>query len=245
MKSKSKENSSKAGNDKIITLVTGANKGVGYETVRRLIKEGHCVYLAARNPKLGKAAAQETGANFIELDVTSDDSVKLAVEYITINEARLDILINNAGVSGPIREAQDYTPDDAMPVVLTNLVGYVRMMHAFIPLLKKSGNPQIINVSSGLGSFGLFHDKKRIESRFGSPLYAASKAAINMLTARYASLLPDIRINAVDPGMTATDLSGGNGHSLKEGTDAIIRLAIHAPDSPTGTFQDLDGEIPW
>jgi NAD(P)-dependent dehydrogenase (short-subunit alcohol dehydrogenase family) len=99
-------------------------------------------------------------------------------------------------------------------------------------------------VSSGLGSFGLAHDESRSESRAPSPLYAASKSAINMLTVRYAQLLPGIRINAADPGMTATELSGGPGQSVKDGTDAIVALALGGPDSPTGAFRDGDGDLP-
>jgi NAD(P)-dependent dehydrogenase (short-subunit alcohol dehydrogenase family) len=146
---------------------------------------------------------------------------------------------------GTLAEAKDYTAADATTVLLTNVVGYVRMIHAFLPLLERSANPRIVNVSSGLGSFGLFHDEGRIESRFGSPLYAASKAGINMLTARYARLLPHIRINTADPGMTATDLSGGRGQTVHDGTDAIIAYALAAPDGVSGTFRDRDGDLPW
>jgi len=91
----------------------------------------------------------------------------------------------------------------------------------------------------------LFHDENRIESRIGTPLYGAAKAAINMLTVRYARLLPNMRINAADPGMTATDLSGGRGHSVHEGADAIVAFALGGPDSPTGAFRDRDGDLPW
>jgi NAD(P)-dependent dehydrogenase (short-subunit alcohol dehydrogenase family) len=226
-------------------LVTGGNKGIGLETVRRLAEAGYRVYLGARNPDLGKKAAGEVGAQFLELDVTCDASVEQAAKLVESAEGRLDVLVNNAGVTGPIAEAGDYTADDAAAVLLTNVVGYVRMIHAFLPLLERSTNPRIVNVSSGLGSFGLFHDDSRIESRFGSPLYAASKAGINMLTARYARLLPHMRINTADPGLTATDLSGGQGHSVQDGTDAIIAYALASPDAVSGTFRDRDGDLPW
>ena len=228
-----------------VALVTGANKGIGLETARRLVEAGYRVYLGARNPELGKTAADRIGAQFLEVDVTSQESVDRAAEVVEQADGRLDVLVNNAGVSGPIAEAKDYTPDDATTVLLTNVVGYVRMIHAFLPLLERSENPRIVNVSSGLGSFGLFHDDSRIESRFGSPLYAASKAGINMLTARFARLLPHIRINAADPGMTATDLSSGQGHSVHDGTDAIIAYALAGPGSVSGTFRDRDGDLPW
>ena len=231
--------------DAPVALVTGGNKGIGLETVRRLVKAGYRVYLTARDPGLGEPAADEAGVRFLELDVTSDASVEHAAGVIEAAEGHLDVLVNNAGITGPVADAKDYTADDATAVLLTNVVGYVRVIHAFLPLLERSTNPRIVNVSSGLGSFGLFHDDSRIESRFGSPLYGAAKAAINMLTARYARLLPTMRVNAADPGMTATDLSGGQGHTVKDGTDAIIAYALDGPGGVTGTFRDRDGDLPW
>jgi NAD(P)-dependent dehydrogenase (short-subunit alcohol dehydrogenase family) len=228
-----------------VALVTGANKGIGLETARRLIEAGYRVYLGARNPEAGKSAADLIGARFLDVDVTSQESVDRAAETVEQTDGRLEVLVNNAGITGPIAEAKDYTADDAATVLLTNVVGYVRVIHAFLPLLERSAHPRIVNVSSGLGSFGLFHDESRIESRFGSPLYAASKAGINMLTARYARLLPHIRINTADPGMTATDLSSGQGHSVHDGTDAIIAYALAAPGSVSGAFRDRDGDLPW
>lgn len=228
-----------------VALVTGANKGIGFETVRRLVEADYRVYLGARNAVLGKAAANAIGAIFVELDVTSDESVDAAAAHVKRADGRLDVLVNNAGVSGPLGDAHDYTAADAATVFMTNVIGYVRMIHAFLPLLERSDNPRIVNVSSGLGSFGLFNDPSRLESRFGSPLYGASKAAINMLTARFARLLPDIRINVADPGLTATDLSGGQGQSVHDGTDATIAYALGEPDGVSGTYRDRDGDLPW
>lgn len=233
------------GLDTTVTLVTGGNRGIGLETVRRLVAAGHRVYLGARNAVRGEAEAADVGAGFVQLDVTSDDSVERAAWTIEEEAGVLDVLVNNAGISGPLVDPHDYTADDATQVLLTNFVGYVRTIHAFLPLLERSSAPRIVNVSSGLGSFGLFHNPDRIESRFGSPLYGASKAAINMLTARYARLLPGIRVNAADPGMTATDLSHGEGHSLREGTDAVVALALDGPGGPSGTFRDRHGDLPF
>lgn len=231
--------------DSPIALITGANKGIGLETVRCLVDAGYRVYLTARNEELGTAAAREVRAQFLQLDVTSDESVERAATTVEHTDGRLDLLVNNAGIPGPLGDARDYTADDAAAVLLTNVVGYVRMIHAFLPLLERSADPRIVNVSSGLGSFGLFHDTSRIESRFGSPLYGAAKAGINMLTARYARLLPHIRMNVADPGLTATDLSGGEGHSVHDGTDAIIAFALDAPGGASGTFRDRAGDLPW
>jgi NAD(P)-dependent dehydrogenase (short-subunit alcohol dehydrogenase family) len=228
-----------------VSLVTGANKGIGLETVVRLVGSGHRVYLAARDPERGRAAADAAGASFVQLDVTSDESVHLAAELIKRNEGHIDLLVNNAGITGPVRDIHDYEGADMATVLLTNVAGYVRVIHAFLPLLERAPDPRIVNVSSGLGSFALAHDSSRIESRAPSPLYAAAKSAINMLTVRYAQSLPGIRINTADPGMTATDLSGGEGHSVKDGTDPIIAFALAGPDSPTGAYRDRDGDLPW
>jgi NAD(P)-dependent dehydrogenase (short-subunit alcohol dehydrogenase family) len=235
-----------------VSLVTGANKGIGLETVRRLLGAGHIVYLAARDVHRGQVAAEPLGARFVELDVTSDSSVSHAAERVRQEEGHLDVLVNNAGITGPFREVRDYTGEDATTVLMTNVVGYVRVMHAFLPLLELSSDPRIINVSSGLGSFGLLHDPSRKESTAGQPLYSASKAAVNMLSARYARLLPGIRINIADPGLTDTDLSrveghpgAGLGHSVEDGADAIVSLAIGGSDTPTGAYRDRDGDLPW
>ena len=228
-----------------VSLVTGANKGIGLEMVRRLIGAGHRVYLAARDAERGRAAAETLGARFVQLDVTSGDSVRRAAGIVEQEDGHLDVLVNNAGITGPVRDIHEYDGDAMAAVLLTNVAGYVRVIHAFLPLLERSSDPRIVNVSSGLGSFALAHDESRIESRAPSPLYAAAKSAINMLTVRYAQSLPGIRINAADPGMTATDLSGGQGHSVKDGTDAIIAFALGGPGTPTGAYRDRDGDLPW
>ena len=227
------------------TLITGANKGLGLETARRLLANGHDVWLAARDPDRGRSAANDVGGRFIELDVTSDVSVTRAAEMVEHEVGSLDVLINNAGLTGPLSDAHEYAAADVEAVLATNVVGYVRVIHAFLPLLERSPHPRIVNVSSGLGSFALAHDEDRVEFSAGTPLYSASKAAINMLTVRYARLLPGVRINVADPGMTATDLSGGQGHSVSDGADPIVAFALAGPDGPTGAFRDRDGDLPW
>ena len=203
------------------------------------------MYLAARDTERGRAAAEAIGARFVQLDVTSDDSVRGAAGTVEQEAGHLDVLVNNAGITGPVRDVHDYEGDDMAAVLLTDVAGDVRVIHAFLALLERSSDPRIVNVSSGLGSFALAHDESRSESRAPSPLYAAAKSAINMLTVRYAQLLPGIRINAADPGMTATDLSGGQGHSVEDGTDAIIAFALGGPGTPTGAYRDRDGDLPW
>ena len=141
-----------------VALVTGADKGIGLETARRLAGAGYRVYLTARSSEHGQAAAATAGAQFLELDVTSDKSVHHAAGCIEQTEGHLDVLVNNAGITGPMRDPHDYTAGDMTEVLLTNVVGYIRLIHAFLPLLEKSDDPRIVNVSSGLGSFTRFHD---------------------------------------------------------------------------------------
>jgi NAD(P)-dependent dehydrogenase (short-subunit alcohol dehydrogenase family) len=230
-----------------ITLITGANKGLGFEAARRLIAEGHSVYIGSRDPKRGRAAAEALGGRFLELDVTSDESVDAAVRDIRRRDGRLDVLINNAGIAGGAGIApRDVTAEDVSHVFETNVFGVVRVTHALLPLLLASENPVIVNVASGLGSIGVVIDPKRMESRFPTLAYSSSKSALTMLTVQYAKAFPEIRINVVDPGYTATDLNGNRGtQSVTEGTDAIVRMAIIDSDGPTGTFQDRDGIVPW
>ena len=228
-----------------IALVTGGNKGIGLETCRRLVEAGWRVHLASRNPNLGRTAAEMIGASFVQIDVTSDASVAAAAEQVEAADGRLDLLVDNAGMTGPVRDVRDITADDALEVIGTNVIGYIRVMHAFLPLLDRSDDPRIVNVSSGMGSFAILHDPERIEGTIPAPLYAASKAAINMLTTRYSRLLPTMRVNVADPGMTATDLSSARGHSVPEGTDAILSFALASPGGPTGRFRDRDGDLPW
>lgn len=222
------------------TLVTGANKGLGLEACRRLIAEGHAVWLAARSETKGRAAAAEIGARFVQLDVTDDESVKAAASTV----GQLDVLINNAGIGGEWIEAEATNADDLREVFETHVFGVVRVMHAFLPLLATPG--VVVNVSSGLGSLALTNDPQRMEHSATALGYPASKCALNMLTSQYAKSLPRLRINAVDPGYTATDLTGNQGtQTVKEGTDAIVRLALLPPDGPTGQFFDRHGPLAW
>jgi NAD(P)-dependent dehydrogenase (short-subunit alcohol dehydrogenase family) len=224
------------------TLITGANKGLGRETARRLLAEGHEVWLAARDTSLGQAAADELGARFVQLDVTDEDSVTAAAA----TGGRLDVLINNAGIAGGRKSAGEVTADDVRSVFETNVFGVVRVTRAFLPLLERSDGPVIVNVSSGMGSIGVTTDPGRFESTLIGIAYPASKTAVNMVTTQYAKAFPQIRINTVDPGYTATDLNGHNGtQSVEEGTDAIVAMAQLDPSGPTGTFVDRNGAVAW
>lgn len=227
------------------TLITGANKGLGLETARRLLASGHTVWMGGRDPDRGRQAAERLGGRFVQLDVTSDSSVQAAVATVTA-AGGLDVLINNAGISGPHVPAEQQTVADAIEVFDINVIGLVRTTVAFLSLLKTSAEATIVNVTSGLGSFDRVHDQDRIESKVNAPLYTASKAAVTMLTVQYARAFPDMRINAADPGYTATDLNGHSGtQTVLEGTDAVVELATRGGTGPTGTFIDRAGTAPF
>jgi NAD(P)-dependent dehydrogenase (short-subunit alcohol dehydrogenase family) len=214
-------------------FITGANKGLGHETARRLIELGHTVLLGARDPDLGSAAASALGARFVPIDVTDDESVAAAAADVEQHEGLLDVLINNAGVHGPAGDPSQLTGTDVLSVFDVNVAGVVRATTAFLPLLRRSADPVIINVSSAMGSLAATHDPSRPESSVVAPVYTSSKAALTMLTTQYAKALPGIRINAADPGYTATDLNGHSGpQTVTEGTDAIVTLATERARSP-------------
>ena len=225
-----------------VTLVTGANKGLGRETARRLIKEGHTVYIGARSAERGQAAAAELGARFVRLDVTDDVSVQDALRVIQEDEGCLDVLVNNAGIG-----AYDVTAETARAVFDTNVVGVVRVTQAALPLLRKSGNPVVVNISSALGSFWAVTNAERPQSHNAFVVYGASKAAVSMLTVQYAKALPEIKFNAVEPGFTATDFTADfpGGRPVEEGAEVIVRMATIGKDGPTGTFHEDDHELPW
>jgi NAD(P)-dependent dehydrogenase (short-subunit alcohol dehydrogenase family) len=229
-----------------ITFITGANKGLGYETARRLIEQGHTVLLGARDTELGSKAASALGARFVPIDVTDDESVAAAAADVGQHEGSIDVLINNAGVHGPAGDPTGLTGRDVLSVFDVNLAGVVRTTTAFLPLLRRSPDPVIINVSSAMGSLAATHDPSRPESKVVAPVYTASKAALTMLTTQYAKALPGIRVNAADPGYTATDLNGHSGpQTVTEGTDAIVALATEGPGHGSGRFADREGEIAW
>lgn len=229
-----------------ITFITGANKGLGRETARRLAEAGHTVLVGARDPEAGASAAAAVGARFVPIDVTDDASVAAAAADVAAHEGAIDVLVNNAGVHGPAGDPSGLTGADVLGVFDVNLAGVVRTTTAFLPLLRRSADPVIINVSSGMGSLAFTHDPSRPESKVVAPLYTASKAALTMLTTQYAKAFPGIRINAADPGYTATDLNGHSGpQTVTEGTDAIVGLATEKPGAGSGRFVARSGEIAW
>jgi NAD(P)-dependent dehydrogenase (short-subunit alcohol dehydrogenase family) len=228
-------------------LITGANKGLGRGAARRLLADGHDVWASARDPQRGLAAARELGANHLVLDVADDSSVEAAArELAGATGGLLDVLINNAGIAGEMPPPDEVTAAVVQHVYDVNVLGVIRTMHAFLPLLERSASPVVVNVSSGLGSITRSTDPDSPVSRWILPAYSSSKAALNMLTVHYAKAFPAMRINAVDPGYTATDLNFNTGtQTVEEGTDAIVAMATVGPDGPTGTFVSRDGPAAW
>jgi NAD(P)-dependent dehydrogenase (short-subunit alcohol dehydrogenase family) len=232
------------------TLITGSNKGLGKETARQLVAAGHTVYIGARDAGRGRAAAEELGARFVQLDVTDDASVAAACRQIEA-DGGLDVLVNNAGVEprlagNAIPTPADETADAVRATFETNVFGLVRVTHAFLPLLQKSAAPVIVNLSSGLGSLADMSNPESYTHFYPALGYPASKAAVNAVTIQYAKAFPGIRVNAVDPGYTNTDLNGRTGtQTVEEGASIVVAMAQIGPDGPTGTFVSSRGQVEW
>lgn len=232
------------------TLITGANKGLGYETARQLIAAGHTVYIGCRDPERGQTAAQQLGARLVQLDVTDDESVTAAAELIE-ELGGLDVLVNNAGIEGrgennAIIGAEAATADMVREVFDTNVFGVVRVTHAFLPLLQRSPAPVVVNISSSLGSLHLAESPESPTFFYPGVAYPASKSAVNMITVQFAKQFPSMRINAVEPGYTDTDLNGHTGtQTVEEGARIIVEMAQTAPDGPTGGYFSAHGPVPW
>lgn len=227
-----------------VTLITGANRGIGYETARQLIALGHTVYIGSRDSERGGKAAAELGAQFVQLDVTDDASVEQALAALGRAEGALDVLVNNAGIMST------GVPDgpSALRAFDTNAVGIVRVTEAALPWLRRSANPAVVNITSSMGSFWAVTNPDRAEFPLtAAPLYAASKSAATMLTVQYAKAHPDVRFNALEPGFTDTDMTAamGGGRAVGDSARTVVRLATLGPDGPTGTFSDEAGELAW
>ncbi|MGW5351393.1 SDR family oxidoreductase [Streptomyces sp. NPDC004031] len=241
------------GNHPKVALVTGANKGIGYEIAAGLGALGWSVGIGARNEER-RAAAVDTlraaGADVfgVPLDVTDDASVTAAARLVEERTGRLDTLVNNAGITGG--GPQEPTTVDVNRVraaVETNVIGVIRVTNAFLPLLRRSPSPRIVNVSSSVGSLTL-QTAPGAEVGPIAVAYSPSKTFLNAVTVQYARELAGtpVLINAVCPGYTATDLNGFQGvRTPQQGAACAIRLATVPDDGPTGRFFDDEGEVPW
>jgi NAD(P)-dependent dehydrogenase (short-subunit alcohol dehydrogenase family) len=238
-------------------LITGGNKGLGFEAARRLGEQGWTIFLGSRDAGRGRAAARQLadgGANvvMVPLDVTSDESVTGAVRLVREHTDRLGVLINNAGAPGKGVAPADATAGEIHSVYDTNVYGPIRVTHAFLPLLQEADHPRVVMVSSGGGSFTAVTDPQQPFSRIHELAYSSSKAALNMIAVRYAQALPKIKFNVATPGevahrkFAATDMNNHTGElTVTEGTDSIAKLAMIDADGPTGTFIDRLGRVAW
>ncbi len=237
-----------------VALITGANKGLGFEVARQIARAGATVLLGARDAALGQQAAATLSAegldvHFLQIDITQQATITAAASTITANFGRLDILVNNAGINDPADGPPSTVSLDAVERVFrTNFLGAVAVTQAVLPLLRKAGSARIVNVSSGLGSLTQNSDPAWPYASVKLLGYNSAKAALNMLTVQLAYELRDthIKVNAADPGYTATDLNGNSGpQTVPEGAAETIRLALLPDDGPTGTYSNSDGIVPW
>jgi NAD(P)-dependent dehydrogenase (short-subunit alcohol dehydrogenase family) len=237
-----------------IALITGANKGIGFEVARQIGRTGAIVLLGARNREAGAIAAGTLAGEglavcCIALDVTDRTSIETAASDIAAQFGHLDILVNNAGVTDPDDGPPSAAGLDAVERLFrTNFVGALAVTQAMLPLLRKATSGRIVNVSSGLGSLAQNGDPDYPSAAVKLIGYSAAKAALNMLTVQLAYELRDtrIKVNSADPGYTATDLNGHRGHqSVPEGAAETIRLALLPDDGSSGGFSNSDGSVPW
>ncbi len=237
-----------------IALVTGANKGIGFEVARQLLRRGYMVWLGARDEGRGEAAtlalqAEGGKVTFQPLDVTSDESVTRAMKQIEDMSGRLDVLVNNAGIA--LDNGIPPSQVDLQMVRATfdvNFFGCIRVTQAFLPLLRKSAAGRIVMVSSDIGSHA--HQTNPAFPYYGlNPMgYISSKAALNAVTISFSKELREtnIKVNAANPGFTATDLNGHLGLlSVEQGATPIVELATLDDEGPTGKFFGPDGAEPW
>jgi len=234
-------------------LVTGANKGIGYEIARGLGQRGMRVGVGARDAARREEAVDRLRAEGLDvfgvaLDVADDDSVAAAARQLSEQEGRLDVLVNNAGITGSMpQEPTQVTPENIRTVVETNVIGVVRVTNALLPLLLAAPSPRIVNMSSGVGSLAWQADTDR-DSGPISAAYSPSKTYLNAVTLQYVKQLEGrgVLINLACPGYVATDLNGHRGHRTPEqGAATAIRLATLPDDGPTGGYFNDDGAIPW
>jgi NAD(P)-dependent dehydrogenase (short-subunit alcohol dehydrogenase family) len=236
-----------------IALVTGGNKGIGFAIAHGLAALDMHVLIGCRSVERGEAAAdrlREGGGqvDVLEVDVTDDASIAAAQMAVDVQFGRLDVLVNNAGVSLDAQIGARSLRSVMAATFDVNVFSVAAMIEAFAPLLARSDAPRIVNLSSGLGSLTQNSDPTYAFAGAKPTAYNASKAAVNMLTVLYAAKLGDrgIKINAADPGFTATDLNDHRGtRTPEQGAIAAIRLATLDAGGPTGGFFDESGVVPW
>jgi len=239
---------------KKIALVTGANKGIGFEVARQVAASGCIVLLGARNQALGEEAAatlraESLDVRYLAIDLDDRATIAAAAQSIARDFGRLDILVNNAGMVHPNDGSPGTAALEAIERALhVNFVGTVAVTQAMLPLLRNAPSARIVNVSSNLGSLTRNTDPQFAESAIKYFGYSASKAALNMLTVQLAWELRGtaIKVNSAAPGYTATDLNSHRGtQTIPQGAAEVVRLALLPDDGPTGAYSSRSGTVPW
>ena len=230
--------------DKRIALVTGANKGIGFEVARQLARKSFHVFLGARNEKAGRAAADKLQSDgeitFIQIDVADPESIKRAAKEFSKQSERLDTLVNNAGILlDDDKDILKVSVETFEETLRTNTLAPLLVAQTFAPFLQKSDAPRIVNVSSGGGQLADGADG-------WAPAYCISKTALNGVTSQLTAALPKFAINSVCPGWVRTDMGGANAtRSIQEGASGVVWLAADAPKNETGKFWRDRKVIPW
>lgn len=247
--------------NKPVALVTGANKGIGFQIAKDLVGHGFTVLIGSRDFENGKGASERIGPDAValQLDVTNAASIAAAAERVRSEFGRLDVLVNNAGISHVGKQGTSLDEiiqsgfvstaslDDVRALFETNVFGVIAVTQAMLPLLREASAGRIVNVSSSLGSLGATADPANpVRSLYG--VYSATKTALNAVTLKLAIELQStpIKVNAACPGYTATDLNNFQGtRTVEEGAREPVRLALLGPDGPTGSYSDEEGPLAW
>jgi NAD(P)-dependent dehydrogenase (short-subunit alcohol dehydrogenase family) len=248
--------------DKLVALVTGANKGIGLQIAKDLAAHGFTVLVGSRNLENGETAAKSIGAeaHALQLDVTDRVSITTAAERIGKEFGRLDVLVNNAGIAhahAGMSSIEEFTKlgrpsvaslDEMRAVFETNVLGVLAVTQAMLPLLREAPAARIVNISSSSGSLTVNTDPNYPYRAMFGAIYSPSKTALNALTLAFAIELEStsIKVNAADPGFTSTDFTNFQGtRTVEQGARRAVQLALLDEDGPTGTFSDEDGAVPW
>lgn len=234
-----------------IALVTGANKGIGYETARQLLALGYTVLVGARDPEKGRAACDSLGegTHFIQIDMSANNSYAVVAEQIEKQFGVLDVLVNNAGigVDWGVPPSQ-VTIDQLRETYETNVFGAIALTHTILPLLKKSEAGRIVNLTSNIGSLTNQSSSGELKDYVGALAYCSSKAALNMFTVLLAKELrnTNMKVNSAHPGWVQTDMGGEQAPmKIEDGAKTSVFLATLPPDGPTGKFFHMENELPW
>lgn len=236
-------------------VVTGANKGIGFEVAKQMAELGYFVYLGSRNEQKGLEAIRNlkklniSNVELLQIDVSDLDSVKEAISKLSTKIDALDILINNAGIAGGQPQNISACETSVLKEIFnTNYFGAIQTTQLLFPLLQKSTQPVIVNVSSELGSLAMQTSEGRNPNWDNFPVYGSTKTALNTFTIHLAHEFRNtkFRINSVTPGFTATDLNGFTGFkTAAQGAKPIVKLATIGPEGPSGKFFKEEGEVPW